>query len=67
MMTIDLERRLALVELLNKPDPPELKRGSRRCFYGKPERFALLPILAALFVQNRLLQSEDRFMGDWAA
>jgi hypothetical protein len=52
----DLERRLALAELLDQPDPPELRRrGHRRRLDGRSERFRLLPLLSAVFVQNDCL------------
>ena len=60
-MTIDFERRAALAELLAQPDPPELRRrGNHLRLVGKPERFSLLPLLSAVFVQQKLLALEHR-------
>ena len=59
-MQYDLERRLAIAELLAQSDPPELpRRGHRVRLDGKPERYALLPQLSAMFVQRRLLAREE--------
>ena len=57
MLTMDLERRLAIAQLLNQPDPADLlpRTHHLRC-EGKPERFALLPVLNAVFVQQSLLR-----------
>ena len=60
-MTIDFERRAALAELLAQPDPPELQhRCNHLRVVGKPERFSLLPLLSAVFVQQKLLALEHR-------
>ena len=60
-MTIDFERRAALAQLLAQPDPPELgRRGNRLRVVGKPERYSLLPLLSAVFVQEKLLALEHR-------
>jgi hypothetical protein len=57
----DFERRLAIAELLAQSDPPELPRRSHRVrLNGKPERYALLPWLSALFLQERLQTLEER-------
>jgi hypothetical protein len=56
----DVQRRLAIAELLAQPDPPELRRGHRLRLEGKPDRYALLPLLAAVFVQDKLLALSDR-------
>jgi hypothetical protein len=55
-MTRDLTRINAFTRLLAKPDPPELKRGSTLRLEGSPERFKLVPLLAAAFQQQRLLE-----------
>jgi hypothetical protein len=60
MVTTDFERRLALVELLTTPDPPEMKRGNLPRLEGKPDRYELVPALAMLFVQRRLLEVHAR-------
>ena len=60
-MRIDVQRRLAIAELLSQSDPPDLQgRGYRLRLEGKPERYALLPYLTALFVQQKLLALEER-------
>ena len=56
----DIERRLALVELLAQPDPPELRRGYRLRLAGSPDRYALVPRLTAAFVQAKLLALHER-------
>jgi hypothetical protein len=61
LVTIDFERRAALAELLAQPDPPELqRRGNQLRLVGKPERYSLLPLLSAVFVQEKLLALEHR-------
>lgn len=60
-MQLDIERRLAVAELLAQPDPPELRRrGHRIRLEGKAERFDLVPQLAAVFVQAKLLALHER-------
>jgi len=60
MMTEDLERRIALTELMAAPDPPELRRGNRQRFEGRPDRYEMLPVLAMLFAQTRLIEFQER-------
>lgn len=60
-MRTDFERRMAIAELLAQSDPPELPRRSHRVrLKGKPERYALLPWLSSLFVQQQLVALEER-------
>ncbi len=59
-MDSNLVRRQALYELLATPDPPDLHRGFVRRLDGKPDRHAQLPMLAARFVQARLLEIRER-------
>jgi hypothetical protein len=59
-MDSDLARRQAIYELLAEPDPPDLHRGFVRRLDGKPDRHAQLPLLAAKFVQARLLEIRER-------
>ncbi len=60
-MNLDLERRLAIAELLAQSDPPELPRRSHRVrVHGKPDRYALVAQLSAVFVQRKLLALEER-------
>lgn len=55
-MEIEIERRLAISQLLAQPDPPEMqRRAHRRTCAGKPERYELVPRLSAAFVQGKLL------------
>jgi hypothetical protein len=54
-MTPDLSRINAFSRLLAEPDPPELRRGSTLRLEGSPERFKLVPLLAAAFQQQQLL------------
>jgi hypothetical protein len=58
---LEIERRLAIADLLAQPDPPDLgRRGYRLRVEGKPERFDLVPQLAAVFVQRKLLSLHER-------
>ena len=57
---LDMERRIAIATLLAQPDPPELRRAHRLTLPGKPERFALVPRLSAVFVQAKLLALHER-------
>jgi BarA-like signal transduction histidine kinase len=60
-MQLDIERRLAISELLAQPDPPEMRRRAhRRTLPGKPERYDLVPLLSAAFVQRKLLALHER-------
>jgi hypothetical protein len=60
-MELEVERRLAIADLLAQPDPPDLgRRGHRVRVEGKPDRFNLLPVLAAAFVQQKLLSLHER-------
>jgi hypothetical protein len=60
-MQLDIERCLAISELLAQPDPPEMhRRAHRRTQAGKPDRFDLVPLLSAAFVQNKLLALHER-------
>jgi hypothetical protein len=59
-MDSDLARRQAIYDLLAEPDPPDLHRGFVRRLDGKPDRHAQLPLLAAKFVQARLLEIRER-------
>ena len=60
MARYDVERRIAIAELLAQPDPPEIHRAHRLRLEGKPERYALLQQLAAVFVQTKLLALHER-------
>ena len=59
-MQLDMERRLAIAELLARPDPPELRRGHRQRLAGKPDRYSQVPLLSAAFVQSKLLALHER-------
>ena len=56
----DIERRQAVCELLAMPDSPELRRGHRLTLEGAPERYSLVPQLAATFIQSKLLELHER-------
>ena len=60
MLHRDSERRLAIVELLALPDPPELRRGYRLRLDGKGDRYDQVPMLSAAFVQAKLLELQER-------
>jgi hypothetical protein len=51
---------MAIAELLDQPDPPELRRGHRLRVEGKAERFAMLTELSAMYVQAKLIALEER-------
>ena len=59
-MHVEIERRLAIAELLAQPDPPDMRRGNRQRLEGKPERYDLVPRLTAAFVQAKLLALHER-------
>ena len=61
-MTPDLTRINAFTRLLAEPDPPELRRGSTLRLEGSPERFKLVPLLAAAFHQQRLLDETSNWV-----
>lgn len=54
------ERQQAIVDLLSLPDPPDLRRSHRLTVEGSPDRHQLLPALAAVFVQARMLELQER-------
>ena len=61
MIQLDVERRLAIADLLAQPDPPDLgRRAYRVLIEGRPDRFDLVPQLAAVFVQRKLLSLHER-------
>jgi hypothetical protein len=45
---------------LSLPDTPDLHRSHRLTVEGRPDRYQLLPHLAAVFVQARLLDLQER-------
>ena len=59
-MHSDLERRQAIVELLEIPDSPDLHRGHRLTVEGRADRFSMVRDLAAIFVQTKLLELYER-------
>jgi len=59
-MESDIERRQAIYELMAQPDPPDLRRGFVKRLEGKPDRHELVPHLAAMFVQSKLLELRER-------
>ena len=59
-MQHDMERRQAVYELLALPDAPELRRGHPRILEGRPDRYQIVPELAATFIQSKLLELRER-------
>ncbi len=59
-MDSELTRRVALHELLSMPDPPDLHRGHSVPLEGKPDRHNLLPLLAAAFAREKVLEFRRR-------
>ena len=59
-MDPDIARRLAIVDLLSRPDGPELHRGHRLILEGKADRYRLVPQLASVFIQAKLLELRER-------
>jgi hypothetical protein len=59
-MDFNIARRVALYQLLELPDPPELHRGHQRLMDGKPDRHDILPLLAAAFARGKMLQFQLR-------
>jgi hypothetical protein len=59
-MDTDIMRRLALEQLLAMPDPPDMHRGNVARLEGKPERHEILPLLAAAFVRQKLIELRRR-------
>ena len=59
MLDVDLAKRQALIDLLSLPDTPDIRRGHRLTMEGHPDRFDLLPRLAASFVQQHMLEQEE--------
>jgi len=60
-MKLDLERRQALMELMETTDEFDNLRRNRVTFQGDPDRFAtLIPHVTSAFVQGRLLELEHR-------
>lgn len=59
-MDPNITRRVALYELLEQPDPPELHRGNVSRLEGKPDRFDVLPLLAAAFAREKVMELRRR-------
>jgi hypothetical protein len=60
-MRFELERRQALMELMETTDEFDKLRTHRVTFEGDPDRFAtLIPHVTSAFVQGRLLELEHR-------
>ncbi|MEQ1869146.1 MAG: hypothetical protein ABL961_03890 [Vicinamibacterales bacterium] len=55
-MDFNITRRVALCQLLEMPDPPELHRGHVRRMDGKPNRHEMLPLLAEAFARGKMLE-----------
>ena len=56
----DVERRMALVELLSRADPPDIRRGHRRVLEGHPERHKQIAQIVSAYVQRHLLEIRER-------
>jgi hypothetical protein len=59
-MDPNITRRAALYELLEQPDPPELHRGNVSRLEGKPDRFDVVPLLAAAFAREKVMALRRR-------
>jgi len=60
-MRFELERRQALMELMEIRDEFDNLRRNRMIFEGDPDRFVtLIPHVTSAFVQGRLLELEHR-------
>jgi hypothetical protein len=59
-MQPDIERRQAIIDLLAKPDSPDIHRGHRLTIEGRSDRYSLVRELAAVFVQTKLLEMHER-------
>lgn len=66
-MDTNIMRRMALYELLEKPDPPDLHRGFVTRLEGKPDRYDVLPLLAAAFAREKLLELRRRSLPEAVA
>ncbi len=55
-MDFNIARRVALCQLLEMPDPPEMHRGNMRRLDGKPDRHEQLPTLAAAFARGKMIE-----------
>lgn len=59
MISVNFERQQALIDLLSRPDSPDLRRGHRRTVEGRADRHLMLAGLAASFVQWHMMQLEE--------
>ena len=60
-MKLELERRQALIDLMEMTDEFDNLRRNRVIFPGDPDRFTILiPHVMSAFVQGRLLEIEHR-------
>ena len=59
-MDADITRRVALYQLLDMPDPPDMHRGNVVRLEGKPDRHDILPVLAEAYARGRLLEVRQR-------
>ena len=60
-MHSDMERRQAIIDLLSKPDTPDLHRGHRLTLEGRSDRYRLVRDLAMVFVQTKLSEIHDQY------
>jgi hypothetical protein len=59
-MQVNIERQQAIIDLLSLPDTPDLHRSHRLTVEGRQDRYQMLPHLAAVFVQAKLLDLQER-------
>lgn len=57
------ESALAVAELMERPDPPDIKRGNNQTCAGSPRRFEQWRYLPQRFVQLR--QQEKCDISEW--
>jgi hypothetical protein len=59
MSDYQLRRRQALVELLSRPDSPDLRRGHHLTVEGRPDRHGVVAELASIFIQRHKVELEE--------
>ena len=63
-LDVDNERRQALIDLLSRPDTPDLRRGHHQTVEGRADRYRLVHDLAASFVMWHQVQREEH-VAEW--
>ncbi len=56
----ELDKRQALIDLLAMPDSPDLRRGHHVTIEGRSDRHRIVPHLAAMFIQQHMVEMEER-------